>query len=128
MEAVNLAVGSQQNSDMLGQIEVIDKRFNDKPVVERGIVTGILGCNNVSSERLQTSSSNALRNCIMWIRSGLHLGIWKDMSTRIDNRTDLQGHPWQLYSMLSAGAVRPQLAQAVQATCADTPGQDIPRQ
>jgi hypothetical protein len=125
MEAVNLAVGSQQNSDMLGQVEVIDKRFNDKPVVERGLVTGILGCNIVSSERLQTSSTNTLRNCLMWIRGGLHLGIWKDMSTRIDNRADLESQPWQLYSMITAGAVRTQLGKVIQLNCADTTGVDI---
>lgn len=125
MNPVNLAVGSQQNSDMLGQIEVIDKKFNDKPVVESGVVTGILGCNNVSSERLQTSSSNSLRNCIMWIRSGLHLGIWKDMSTKIDNRSDIESDPWQLYSMITAGAVRTQLGKVIQINCADTSGADI---
>lgn len=125
MNPVNLAVGSQQNSDMLGQIEVIDKKFNDKPVVESGVVTGILGCNNVSSERLQTSSSNSLRNCIMWIRSGMHLGIWKDMSTKIDNRSDIESDPWQLYSMITAGAVRTQLGKVIQINCADTSGADI---
>jgi hypothetical protein len=122
---LNLATGSQQNSDMMGQIEVIDKRFNDKPVVERGFVTDIMGCTIVPSERLQTSSSNALRNNIMWERSGLHLGVWKDMSTRIDNRVDLESTPWQLYSMISAGAVRTQLGKVVQINCADTSGADI---
>ncbi len=124
-ESVNLATGSQQNSDLLGQIQVIDKRFNDQPVVERGIVTDILGCNIVTSERLQTSSSNSLRNNLLWIRSGLHLGIWKDMSTRIDNRQDLESQPWQLYSMISAGAIRTQLGKVIQINNADTTGVDI---
>ena len=124
-ETLTLVGGSQQESDMLGQVEVIDKRFNDRPVVENGKVTGILGTNVVISERLNTSSSNALRNTILFVRSGLHLGIWKEMSTRIDNRQDLTSQPWQLYSMISAGACRTQLGKVVQINCADTTGGDI---
>lgn len=120
-----LVVGSQQISDLLGQVEVIDKSYNDSAVVENGEVTSILGTMIVSSERLNTSSSNTLRNCIMFVRSGMHLGIWKDMSTRIDNRQDLSSQPWQLYSMISAGACRTQLGKVIQINCADTTGSDI---
>ena len=75
-------------------------------------------------ERLNTSSSNTLRNCIFGVRSGLYLGLWKDMATRIDNRIDLAGQPWQLYSMVSAGATRTQLGKLVQVNAADTTGSD----
>lgn len=125
MEAVTWGIGSQQESDLLGQVEVIDKRFNDRPVVENGRVTGLLGLNMVCSERLQSSSSNTLRNTPVWVRSGLHLGIWKDMSTRVDNRQDLETQPWQLYSLIMAGACRTQLGKVLQVNCADTTGPDI---
>jgi hypothetical protein len=124
-ETVNVAIGSQQDSDLFGQIEVIDKRFNAQSVIENGNVTGFMGCRFVPSERLQTSSSNSLRNCPAWVPSGMHLGIWMDMNTRVDNRIDLEGHPWQLYSMISAGAIRTQLGKVFQVNCADTTGSDI---
>lgn len=125
MTKVALATGSQQNSDMLGQVTVIDKRFNDKPVVESGNVTGILGCDIVSTERLQTSSSNTLRNTIMWVPGGLHLGIWEEPTTKIDNRIELTSQPWQLYSSFMIGACRTQLGKVLQINCADTTGADI---
>ena len=123
-EAVTLVVGSQQNSDMLKQIEVIDKNFNAAPIVEQGRVKYLLGCNLVSSERLNTSSSNTLRNCIMFVKSGMYLGMWKEMEMDVTQRKDLTGHPWQLYAILSAGATRTQLGKVVQINCADTTGAD----
>lgn len=125
METVNLAIGSQQESDLFGQIQVIDKDYNSGNAAESGRLPRVLGCTLIDSERLQTSSSNSLRNNLMWVRSGLHLGIWKDMSTRIDNRQDLESQPWQLYSMISAGAIRTQLGKVVQINNADTTGVDI---
>lgn len=117
-------IGSQQEADLLRQQEAISKEYNDKPVVEEGKVTKLAGFDIVVSERLATSSSNTLRNCIFGVRSGLYLGIWKDMATRISQRTDLSGQPWQLYSMVSAGATRTQLGKVVQVNCADTQGAD----
>ena len=60
---------------------------------------------------LSTVSSNTVRNCIMFVKSGLYLGLWKDMEINVTQRMDLTGLPWQLYSMLSAGA-RPAFANA----------------
>jgi hypothetical protein len=60
----------------------------------------------------------------MAVNTGLYLGLWKDMSTNISQRMDLSGHPWQLYSMLSAGACRTQLGKIIEINCADTTGPD----
>ncbi len=125
-ETVTLAVGSQQNSDMLKQVEVIDKDFNDASVVENGSVSRILGTNIVPSERLATTtvSSNTVRRCIGFVKSGLYLGLWKDMEIDVTQRKDLTGHPWQLYSLLSAGATRTQLGKVVEVQCLDSTGSD----
>jgi hypothetical protein len=125
-ESVTMAVGSQQNSDMLKQVEVIDKDYNDKSVVEDGMVSRILGTNIVASERLATTvvSSNTVRRCIMFVKSGLYLGLWKDMEIDVTQRKDLTGHPWQLYSLLSAGATRTQLGKIIEVQAFDTTGSD----
>lgn len=123
-EAPCLLISSQQESDLKKQQEVISKEYNENMVVESGRVTRIAGYNVVVTERLNTSSSNTLRNCLAFVKSGLHLGIWKDMNIRIDNRFDITSTPWQLYAMLSAGATRTQLFKVVQINCADTSGFD----
>ncbi len=121
---LTLVAGSQQESDLLKQVEITDKDFNDRPVMEDGKVSRILGVDIVYSERLNTSSSSSLRNCPMFIQDGMHLGVWKDMSTRIDERVELSSIPWQIYASLSAGATRIQLGKVIQINCADTTGAD----
>lgn len=123
-EDVTLVVASQQESDLLTQQEVMSKEYNDKPVVEDGKVTRIAGCNVVVSERVNSNSGTTLRLCQMFVRSGMYLGIWKDMATKISQRDDLTSQPWQLYSMISAGATRLQLGKVIEIDCADTTGFD----
>ena len=124
-ESVTIAAGSQQESDLLSQVQVIDKSFSGGAAFESGRVNMALGTNFVWTERLQTSSSNSLRNCIGFVRSGLMLGVWKDVETKIDQRTDIESDPWQLYSMIQVGACRTQLGKVIQINCADTTGADI---
>jgi hypothetical protein len=124
MERPCVLMGSQQESDLKKQMEVISKEYNERPVIENGVVTSLAGFDFVVSERLATSSSDTLRNCIAFVPSGLYLGIWKDMTIDIDNRKDLSSHPWQLYSMISAGATRTQQWKVLQINCADTSGTD----
>jgi hypothetical protein len=124
-ESVTLVAASQQESDLFGQVEVIDKNMNAGGGVESGRVPRILSTEMVFSERLQTTSSNTLRNCIGFTRSGMHLGIWKDMDTKVSQRGDLESDPWQLYCMIQIGSVRTQLGKVIQVNCADTTGSDI---
>jgi hypothetical protein len=123
-EAPCLLISSQQEADLKKQQEVISKEYNENAVIESGRVTRLGGFDLVVSERLNTSSSNSLRNCLAFVSSGLHLGIWRDMGIKIDNRVDLTSQPWQLYAMLSAGATRTQLFKVVQINAADTTGFD----
>ena len=117
-------IGSQQESDLKKQQEVISKEYNERPVIESGRVTSLAGFDILVSERLSTSSSSTLRNTFAFVGSGLYLGIWKDMTVDIDNRKDLSSHPWQLYSMISMGATRTQQWKIIQINCADTNGAD----
>lgn len=123
-EAVTIVVGSQQESDLKKQQEAISKGYNDRPVVEDGRITRLGGFNFVISERLNTSSSNTLRNCFAFVRSGLYLGIWRDLMIDITQRKDLSSFPWQLYAMVTAGATRLQQYKIIQVNCADTTGAD----
>lgn len=70
-EGVGIIIGSQQEADLLTQQEVISKEYNDRPVVENGVIVRIAGCNVVVSERLSVASN--VRSCIVFVRSGLYL-------------------------------------------------------
>jgi Phage capsid protein len=123
-ERPTVIISSNQEADLKKQQEVISRDYHENMVVENGHVPSIAGFDLVVSERLNSSSSTTLRNCIAFVRSGLHLGIWRDMGIKIDNRIDLTSQPWQLYAMLSAGATRTQLFKVVQINAADTSGFD----
>ncbi len=123
-EAPVMAISSQQEADLLKQQEVISREYSSSMAVDSGTITKIGKFNIVCSERLNSSSNTTLRNCLSWVPSGMCLGMWKEMQTKIDNRIDLTSQPWQLYSMLSAGATRTMQFKVLQVNCADTSGFD----
>lgn len=118
-----LVIGSQQKADLLNQTEVVSTEFNDRPVLVNGQIQQFLGCNVVLSERLSVSSSD--RNVFMFVKSGLTLGLWKDMENYIDQRIDLSGRPWQLMTQTMFGPVRTQNGKIISILCNDTTGVDI---
>lgn len=124
MERPCWAIGSQQEAELSKQQEVISREYGIAAITNEGVVTRIGRADIVVSERLNTSSSSTLRNTLMFVPSGIHLGLWRDTTVRVDNRIDLTSQPWQLYSMITAGATRTQLFKVVQINCADTTGAD----
>lgn len=121
-DPVSLVIGSQQESELLNQVQVVSTEYNDRPVLTDGKVTRFLGFDIVVSERLSVSSN--VRSVIAFAKSGMYLGMWKDMSNRISQRNDLSGEPWQLYTTTSYGATRLQPGKVIQILCADTTGAD----
>jgi hypothetical protein len=122
-ESLTLVIGSQQESDLLNQVQVVSTEFNDRPVLVDGRVTRFLGFDIVFSERLAQASS--LRTCLAFVKSGLYLGVWKDMYSRASQRNDLSGEPWDLYTATSYGASRTQPGKVISILAADTTGADI---
>jgi len=122
-EEVTIVMGSQQESDLLNQVQVVSTEFNDKPVLVDGKITRFLGFNIIFSERLAWSSNT--RTCFAFVRSGLYLGVWRDTANKISQRTDLSSHPWQIYTNGTFGATRTQPGKVWTIQCADTTGADI---
>lgn len=118
-----MTIGSQQESDLLNQVQVVSTEFNDRPVLVDGKIKRFLGFNIEYSERLAVASS--VRTVVAWVKSGMYLGVWKDMTNNITIRNDLSSMPWQLYTMASFGATRLQPGKVFTVACADTTGADI---
>lgn len=124
-EECTIILGSQQEADLKKQIEFISKEYQDTPVVTEGSISRVGGCSVIYSERLSSSLNGANLRCNpVYVKSGMYLGLWKDMQVRIDNRIDLSSQPWQLYAMISAGATRTQLGKVICINNADTTGAD----
>ncbi len=119
-----IVIGSKQNSDLLNQVQVVSTDYNDKPVLVDGRVRRFLGFDVVISERLQVVSSD--RYVPVFVKSGMYLGMWKDMTNRASIRNDLSGEPWDLYTSVSFGATRTQTSgKVIRILCDDSTGADI---
>lgn len=123
MDPPCIIIGSQQEADLLNQTQVVSTEFNDKPVLVDGRLRRFLGYDIAVSERLSTASN--VRTVIVFVKSGMMLGLWKDMENYIDIRADLSGRPWQLTTQTMFGPVRTQNGKVISILCSDTSGQDI---
>lgn len=123
-EKLTLVIGSQQESDLLGLVQIVSTDFNDKPVLVDGRVTRILGFDIVVMERLPTYTTN-VRGCLAFVTGGQYLGMWMETKNTVTIRNDLSGQPWQLYTGYSFGATRLQAGKTIQIGCADGIGAAI---
>ena len=122
-ERPTMVIGSQQESDLLNQTQVVSTEFNDRPVLVDGSVKQFLGFDLVLSERLATASS--VRNIPVFVKSGMHLGMWQDMTNRISIRNDLSSEPYDLYTKTTFGATRLQPGKVISILCSDASAGDI---
>ena len=94
---------------LLQEIQIISSDFNggDRPVLKDGKISRFLGINFIYNELAETvlAGTNEV-NIPFWVKSGMHLGIWNDITTSTSIRNDLQGEPFQAYVKLTMGATR----------------------
>lgn len=118
-EALTWVTNSQGESDLLNQVQVVSTDFNgDRPVLTDGKVTRFMGFDIIYSERL--SSASSIRSNMAFVKSGLYLGIWKDVYNDVTQRKDLSSQPYQLYTSMTVGATRLEPGRLLKVKCADT--------
>lgn len=122
-EEATIIIGSTQEADLFKQTQVTNLDYTDRPVLVDGKVTRFMGLNIVVSERLSVVSN--VRNCIAFVKSGMHLGVWKDMVNRVSIRNELSSEPYDLYTAVSFGATRTQPGKVLSVLCSDSVGADI---
>lgn len=118
MEPITCIISSIQEDNLLAEAQVISLDFNDRPVLVDGRLKSFLGMNFIHSERLATDA-NSYRRVPVFAKSGMHLGIWNDITTDISQRKDLKGLPWQSYVYMTVGATRLEEKKVVEIKCAE---------
>jgi hypothetical protein len=109
MEQVYLGLTARDEANLLTEMQVISSDFNgmDKPVMKDGKVNRFLGIEMVHCELIESAAAGTNEVDVpVWCKSGMHLGIWNDITTSISKRNDLQGEPYQSYVYLTCGATR----------------------
>lgn len=114
-EQLFIAVTAQQLDDLLGTTEVTSADFNTVKALVQGDVDTFMGFKFVQIERLPLDSSSD-RRCFAWAKSGLHLGIWNDISTKITERAD-KSYSMQVYAKGTFGATRTDEGKVVEIIC-----------
>lgn len=118
MDPVTYIISPQQEADLLNQVEVVSTDYNDRPVLVDGRVKRFLGSNIIVSNRLGLVNTDE-RACIAFVKSGLYLGVWKDIEADAHPRHDLEGDPWELTTKLSIGATRLEQGKVIRVLAAE---------
>lgn len=118
MEPITCVVTSKQEDNLLAEAQVISLDFNDRPVLVDGRLKSFLGINFVHSERLGVDG-NSYRRVPVFAKSGMHLGLWNDITTDISQRKDIRGLPFQVYVYMTIGATRLEEEKVVEIKCAE---------
>jgi hypothetical protein len=116
-DPIYCAVTATQHDNLLAEAQVISQDYNDGLVLKEGKIQRFLGFDFVHTELLALDT-NSYRRVPCWSKSGMHLGIWGDVTTDVDRRKDLQGLPWQIYVYLTAGSCRTEEKKVVEVKCA----------
>jgi hypothetical protein len=112
-------ITAAQHENLLNEIQVVNSDYNSRPVLVDGKLTSFLGINFVHSERLPVNGSSQ-RRVPVYAKSGMHLGIWNDIMTRIDERKDLSSIPYQVYAKGTFGATRTEEKKVIEIVCAES--------
>lgn len=108
------AIGEEQLEDLQGITEFTSRDYNVVETLVSGRPAPWLGFNFFLTTRLDKSGSD--RQCVAWHREGLALSIWKDITTRIDERAD-KNYAKQVFSSMQVGATRMEEERIVQIDC-----------
>lgn len=108
MEQAYIGITAADHAALLNEIQVISSDFNGgMPVLQNGKVVSFLGFQFIHTELIETQLAGTNEVTLpVWVKSGMHLGVWDDIRNDVSQRKDLQGLPWQLYTTMTAGATR----------------------
>ena len=110
-----MLVTAKQLDNLLGTTEVTSSDFNTVKALVQGDVNTFMGFRFIHIERLPVDVSTH-RRVIAWAKSGLHLGMWNDINTKISERAD-KSYASQVYVKGTFGATRTEEKKVVEILC-----------
>lgn len=116
-ERPTVVVNATQHDKLLNEIQIISSDFNrGEAVIESGRVSRILGMDIVVCNLVPIVSTNS--QVPVYVKSGLHLGIWNDIQSFVDEQPTLEKRPTTVYAAATIGATRIEEGKVVRITCA----------
>ena len=112
-----IAVTAQQMDDLLGETEVTSADFSAVKALVSGEVDTFMGFKFIHTEGLDVDGSS-YRKCPFWVPSGMHMGMWNGLETKIDERADKE-YTVQVFMRMTVGACRTQEGKVGRILCAE---------
>jgi len=109
-DTIYMAITAEQHEDLLNMADIKTIDSNSTKVLVDGRVRAFLGINFITTERL--TSVTASTDCPMWAKSGMHLTVWNDITTKISERED-KSYATQVYCKTTIGATRLEAGKVV---------------
>lgn len=119
MEDRFVVVDPINHAKLLATAEATSSDFVTKRSLETGEVEGLVGFEIIKSTRLPVDGSG-YRRCFAWHKTGMGLAIGKDATSRITERDDKSGYPYQAYICLSMAATALENSKRVEIKCLAT--------
>lgn len=110
-----LALTALQIEDLLATTEVTSSDYNTVKALAMGDIDTFMGFRFIQIERLPVTGGGD-RRCFAWVRSGMHIGMWNDINTRIGERAD-KSYATQVYVKGTFGATRTEEGKVVEILC-----------
>lgn len=120
-EPLYLSVGARQIDDLLRETEPTSADFATVKALQAGTITEWMGFHFRHTEYTPWLLGTTMRKVVAWARSGIELGIGKEIKTRVSERDD-KSYSTQVYAAQDVGAVRLQEEQVVEISCVDADG------
>ena len=112
-----IVCGPKQIQDLLEQTEITSADFNTIRALSLGQVNSYLGFEFIMSTRLNLDSTYTTdRLCFAYTENAIKLGIGKDITAKISERSD-KSYATQVYYCMSLGATRMDEKSVVQIPC-----------
>jgi len=120
-EQVHCIISPKQERNLMNEIEVTSSDFTAKRIIDSGTMagSGFMGINWVISNRLLTDTSS-YRRVPFFTTKGMSFCTWSGgMKTKVSQRDDLRGQPWQVYGEGHFGSVRRDAKKVVEIKCSE---------
>ena len=112
-----VGIAASQHDDLLGETLATNLDYTTRPALVDGRITSFMGFSFIDSERLPTGAGGA-RSCPAWAKSGMHLGVWNDVTGRVSERDD-KSYATQIYAKTTIGATRLEEGKLVEILCSE---------
>jgi hypothetical protein len=112
------ALRASEETDLLNEIEVVNTQWAgmERPVMKSGKLESFLGFTFLHTELIRVDGS-ANGRIPAWVKSGMHLGLLKDVTVDVGPRRD-KGATIQVYTCATYGASRTNEKKVVEILCA----------